>query len=87
MSDRTVEVTSVTVVPLVPPVRVTWYFTTPVSSVAASQLTTTEVLVAVAVTLVAAVGAWMSGSVAAQGSFAPVVTFWSFTVVVPVAMV
>ena len=59
MSEYTVEPTSVTTVPFVPPVRVSWYFVTAVSSVAGFQLTTTEVLVALAVTpVVLAYQAW-----------------------------
>ena len=76
-----------TTVPLVPPVRVTWYFVTAVSSVEASQFTTRGVGRRLAVTLAGAVGASVSGSSAARGSPAPAVTVLSFTVVVPVGIV
>lgn len=76
-----------TTVPLVPPVRVTWYLVTAVLSVAAFQPTTTEELVALAVTSVGVVGASVSGASAAHGFLASAVTVLSFTVVVPVEMV
>lgn len=81
------EPTSVTIVPLVPPVRVTWYFVTPRSSVDGSQVSTTETPSASAVTSVGGVGAWVSGTSAAHGSFASAVTFLSFTVVSPAGTV
>lgn len=84
VSDQTVEPASTTDVPRVPPVRVTWYFVTPVSSVAASQDTTTEVFVALARTLAGTLGALVSGPAAAHGSLAFAVTVVFFTVLVPV---
>ncbi len=81
------EPTSLTSVPLVPPVRVTWYFVTPRSSVDGSQVSTTDTPSAFASTFDGAVGAWVSGVPAAQGSAAPAVTFLSFTVVRPAGTV
>ncbi len=78
---------SVTTVPFVPPSLVTWYFVTPRSSVAGSQVTTAEIPSAVALTAVGAEGARVSGSSAAHGSFAAEVTVRSFTVVSPAVRV
>lgn len=77
------EPTSVTTVPLVPPVRVTWYFVTPRSSVEGSQVTTTDTPSALADTFVGAVGASVSGAAVAHGSVASAVTFPAFTVESP----
>ncbi len=87
VSEKTVEPTSETTSPLVPPVRVTWYAVTPVSSSAGSQVRTTETPSARAVTPVGAVGAWVSGACPAQGSSASRVTLLSATVETPAGMV
>lgn len=81
------EPTSVTAAPFVPPVRVTWYFVTPRSSVDGSQVSTTDTPSALADSFAGTVGAWVSGASAAQGSAAPAVTFLSFTVVRPAGTV
>lgn len=81
------EPTSVTTVLALPPTRVTWYFVTPLLSVAGSQASSTETPSAAAVSFVGAVGASVSGTSAAQGSAAFAVTALFRTVLTPVPTV
>lgn len=87
VSEKTVEPTSLTTSPPVPPLRVTWYLATPVSSVDGSQVSTTDTPSARALTPAGTVGAAVSGTSSAHGSSASAVTVLSATVVTPAGRV